>query len=84
MTDLDPLLFCNSRLRVTRHGDRGGGTSVVFVDPDEGFLYPWQFDVPDDMTDDLLSQIGRAETAWNAPAYVYGYAWGWATLDKRV
>lgn len=82
MTDLDPILYCNGKLRVTRHGDRGGGTSVVFVDPGDGFAYPQQFDVPDERTEGLLAALDAAQNAWNEPAYVFGYGWGW-TLNRK-
>lgn len=36
------------------------------------------------MTQALIKRIEVAENVWPEPAYVYGYAWGWATLDKRV
>lgn len=36
------------------------------------------------MTQALIRRIEVAEDVWPEPAYVYGYAWGWATLDKRV
>lgn len=51
MTTLDPLLYCDGKLRLTRHGDRAGGTVLMHVPSN------LQFDVPDDQTPLLVSDL---------------------------
>lgn len=52
MTDI--LLYANGALRLTRHGDRAGGTVLMHVPI--GF----QFDVPDDETAFLVRDVEAA------------------------
>jgi hypothetical protein len=38
--------------------------------------------MPDERTEGLIEALDAAQSAWNDPAYVFGYGWGW-TLNRK-
>ena len=68
MTTLDPILYANGALRLTRHGDRAGGTVLVYTDSVTGTSR--QFAVPDNETVDLQDEI----EAWLGSGHPVWYA----------
>lgn len=52
MTILEPTLYANGAIRVTRHGDRAGGTVILRTDETR-----FQFSVPDALTEGLVNNL---------------------------
>lgn len=48
----DTYNYANGRLRLTRHGDRAGGTVLMLIGHDGA-----QFSVPDNETRDLVDEV---------------------------